>query len=137
MNSRSYFSNLMTTGFNYEFDDTQPHDEPTVQKDGPAVGNEKKRSRNFNVDEEKLLVSVWKNVIDPIHGTDQPLGTYWARIHKYFHANKKFESDRSQGSLMNCWSRIQHDVNVFCGCISKIEARNQSGCSIDDKVCQH
>jgi hypothetical protein len=39
--------------------------------------------------------------IDPIHETDQALGTYWAKIHKYFHANKKFESDRSQGSLMN------------------------------------
>jgi hypothetical protein len=75
--------------------------------------------------------------IDPIHETDQALGTYWARILKYFHVNSKFESDRSQGSLMNCWSRMQHDVNVFCGCISKIEARNQSGCSIADKVCQH
>jgi hypothetical protein len=72
--------------------------------------------------------------IDPIHGTDQALSTYWAIIHKYFHVNKKFESDRFQKSLMNCWSGIQHDVNVFCGCASKIESRNQSGCSIDDKV---
>jgi hypothetical protein len=38
---------------------------------------------------------------------------------------------------MNRWTGIQHDVNVFCGCIFKIEARNQSGCSIDDKVWQH
>jgi hypothetical protein len=73
MNSGSYFSNLMSTGFNYsmgcggddgqesqnafELDDTQPHDEPTIQKDGPAAGTEKKRSRNFSVDEDKLLVS--------------------------------------------------------------------------------
>ncbi|GJN24922.1 hypothetical protein PR202_gb12700 [Eleusine coracana subsp. coracana] len=35
---------------------------------------------------------------------------------------------------MNRWSGILHDVNAFCGCISKIEARNQSGCSIDDKI---
>jgi hypothetical protein len=55
--------------------------------------------------------------IDSIHEIDQELGTYWARIHKYFHANKNFESDRSQGSLMNRWSGIQYDVNVFCGCI--------------------
>jgi hypothetical protein len=54
----------------------------------------------------------------------------------YFHANKNFESERSQGSLMNRWSEIQHGVIMFCGCISKIEARNQSGCSIDDKVCE-
>jgi hypothetical protein len=38
--------------------------------------------------------------------------------------NKRFESDQSQGSLMNHWLRIQHDVNMFCGCISKMEARN-------------
>jgi hypothetical protein len=86
--------------------DTQPHDEPAIQKDGPTTGKEKKRSRNFSVDEDKLLVLGWLNMfIDPIHGTNQALGTYWARIIKYFHANKKFESDRSQGSLMNCWSR--------------------------------
>jgi hypothetical protein len=118
--------------------DTQSHDEAAIPKDGLTAGKEKKRSRNFSVDEDNLLVSGWLNVsTDPIHGTDQALGTYWARIHKYFHANKNFESDRSQGSLMNSWSAIQHDVNVFCGCISKTEARNQSGCSIDDKVCEH
>jgi hypothetical protein len=38
---------------------------------------------------------------------------------------------------MNPWSGIQLDVNVFCGCVSRIEARNESGGSIDDKVCQH
>jgi hypothetical protein len=49
----------------------------TVQKDGPAAGKEKKRSRNFSVDNDKLLVSGWLNVsIDPVHGTDQALGTY-------------------------------------------------------------
>ncbi|GJN29198.1 hypothetical protein PR202_gb17395 [Eleusine coracana subsp. coracana] len=35
---------------------------------------------------------------------------------------------------MNHWSGIQHDVNVFAGCLSKIEARNHSGCSVDDKI---
>jgi hypothetical protein len=35
---------------------------------------------------------------------------------------------------MNCWYGIQHDVNIFCGCLCKIGARNQSGCFIDDKV---
>jgi hypothetical protein len=37
---------------------------------------------------------------------------------------------------MNRWYVIQHDVNVFAGCVAKIKARNQSGCSIDGKVCQ-
>uniref|UniRef100_A0A0A9DFJ5 Uncharacterized protein n=1 Tax=Arundo donax TaxID=35708 RepID=A0A0A9DFJ5_ARUDO len=34
---------------------------------------------------------------------------------------------------MNCWSGIQHDVNIFAGCLSKIEARNHSGWFVDDK----
>jgi hypothetical protein len=37
---------------------------------------------------------------------------------------------------MNRWYGIQRDVNAFAGCVAKIEAENQSGCSIDDKVCQ-
>jgi hypothetical protein len=47
-----------------------------------------------------------------------------------------FDSDRSQVSVMNRWYDIQHDMNVFAGCVAKIEARNQSGCSIDDKISQ-
>lgn len=70
----------------------------------------------------------------PILGTDQSQGTYWTIIHDYFHANKTFESNRTGGSLMNCWSCIQHDVNVFCGCVSRTEARNHSGWSVDDKI---
>jgi hypothetical protein len=82
-------------------------------------------------------VSAWLNVsLDPIQGTDQSKSTYWSKIYQYFHRNKMFDSDRSQVSLMNCWYDIQHDVNVFCGCVSRIETRNQSGASIDDKVCQ-
>ncbi|RLM77913.1 glutathione S-transferase T3-like [Panicum miliaceum] len=72
--------------------------------------------------------------MDPIQGVEQSQTSYWARIHKYFHANKSFELDRTQGSLMNRWSGIQHDVNIFCGCVTRIEDRNQSGCSVDDKI---
>jgi hypothetical protein len=35
---------------------------------------------------------------------------------------------------MNHWSAIQHDVNIFCSCVTRIQDRNQSGCSVDDKV---
>jgi hypothetical protein len=47
------------------------------------------------------------------------------------------DSDCSQVSVMNHWYAIQHDVNVFDGCVAKIEARNQTGCSIDDKIYQY
>ena len=75
--------------------------------------------------------------MDAISGVDQSQGTYWRRIYEYFHGNKTFESTRTEVSLMNRWSGTQHDVNIFCGCLSRIEDRNQrhqSGSKVDDKV---
>ncbi|XP_015689098.2 uncharacterized protein LOC102708776 isoform X1 [Oryza brachyantha] len=128
-----YFTNLLVN-------DQESHDLPppshTSNDDVPrASKGSQKRTKNFRDDEDRLLVSAWLNIgMDPIQGSDQPLGAYWRRIHQYFHANKTFDSDRTQGPLMNRWGVIQHDVNLFCGCLSKIETRNQSGCSVDDKV---
>ena len=102
-----------------------------------ALGSVKgqKRSKNFTKDEDLMSVLAWLNVsLDPVHGADQPRSTYWKRIYDYFHSNKTFASDRTQNSLMSRWYGILHDVNIFAGCVSKIEARNQSGLFIDDKV---
>jgi hypothetical protein len=88
MNSGTYFSNLMAYGFNYHvaYADEQPDvtrpleasDEPVAVEDANVVAKEKRRTKNFNVDEDKLLVSAWLNVSqDPIQGTDQskaPIG---------------------------------------------------------------
>jgi hypothetical protein len=159
MHSRAYFSNLIssecTLPGNYSVgqsenmempveegvgqpDDTIASNELPTQDDLHDAAKEKKRSKNFNIDEDKLQVSAWLNVSqDPIQGVNQAHNTYWGRIHQYFHAKKFFDSDRSQVSLMNRWCDIQHDVNVFCGCLSRIEARNQSDASVDDKVYQH
>jgi len=38
--------------------------------------------------------------MDPTLGVDQSKGAYWRRRHEYFHGNKKFESNRTYGSLM-------------------------------------
>uniref|UniRef100_J3LER8 No apical meristem-associated C-terminal domain-containing protein n=1 Tax=Oryza brachyantha TaxID=4533 RepID=J3LER8_ORYBR len=128
-----YFTNLLVN-------DQESHDLPppshTSNDDVPrASKGSQKRTKNFRDDEDRLLVSAWLNIgMDPIQGSDQPLGAYWRRIHQYFHANKTFDSDRTQGPLMNRWGVIQHDVNLFCGCLSKIETRNQSGWSVDDKA---
>ncbi|TVU12172.1 hypothetical protein EJB05_45804 [Eragrostis curvula] len=156
--SSSYFTNLMSNGIPdpevYAADQTDvlplhgpagPPDDLPPPNEGAGQGHAQgvakgpqKRTKNFSVDEDLLLVSAWLNVsLDPIQGVDQSRSTYWKRIHDYFHANKTFDSDRTQGSLMNRWSGIQHDVNVFAGCLSKIETRNQSGCSVDDKVWHH
>lgn len=66
-----------------------------------------KRSKNFSKDEDKVLVSAWLNTsMDPIQGNEQAHGTYWERIHAYFHKHKTFVSDRNRSSLMHRWSDI-------------------------------
>jgi hypothetical protein len=148
MNSKSYFTNLMSNDCTYlgeyaatqsenmempryegvgQPDDTPTSDEPLAIEDFFAAAKEKRRTKKFSVDEDKLPVSAWLNVShDPIHGVDQSRNTYLRRIHPYFHANNFFDSDRSQVSLMNRWSGIQHDVNFFCECLSRIEARTRA-----------
>ena len=137
MDSGGYFTGLMINGFGLpgQFEN-QPAQEVVAQDEVEAIGKGiPKRTKNFTIDEDEQLVKSWLNVsLDPVKGVDQSRTTYWKRIHAHFHAHKDFSSDRSQGSLMNRWSGIQHDVNLFAGCLSKIEGRNQSGVTIDDKV---
>jgi hypothetical protein len=114
---------------------THPPHETATHEHAPVVVKDKRRSKYFSVDEDILLVLAWLNVtLDAIQGVDQSRNTYWNIIHDYFHANKKFDSDNSQGSLINCWCGIQHDFNIFADFLSKIEARNYNGWSVDDKV---
>jgi hypothetical protein len=110
MGSGSFFTDLLRT------------DGEDSQNPCPAAcKGSQRRTKNFADEEDTLLVSAWLNVgMDPIQGVDQPQSSFWARIHDYFHTNKTFESDRTQGSLMNRWSTIQHDVNVFCHCVTRI-----------------
>jgi hypothetical protein len=74
--------------------------------------------------------------MDPIQGVDQTHGTFWKRVHAYFHGNNNFtsESTRSESSLMNRWSGIQHDLNLFCSYLSMFERSQHSGWSVGDKV---
>lgn len=66
----------------------------------PSARPNQKRSKNFNEKEDKLLVSAWLNIsTDPVLGTNQNRGTFWSRVHEYYHSNKEFESDRSESSL--------------------------------------
>jgi len=128
MGSRSHID-IILNGYEESQDDPLTNQAPATAKSSQG------RTKNFSSKEDILLVLAWLNVgMDAISGVDQSQGTYWRRIHEYFHANKSFESTRTEVSLINRWSTIQHDVNTFCGCVTRIEDRNQSGCSVDDKV---
>ncbi|CAN6203723.1 unnamed protein product [Urochloa humidicola] len=134
MSSGSYFTNLLGADVE-ESQNLSPTTDPPTDHGPAAARVSQGRTKNFKDEEDRLLVSAWLNVgMDPVQGVDQPQTSFWSRIYDYFHANKSFESDRTQGSLMNRWSTIQHDVNIFCSCVTRIQHRNQSGCSVDDKI---
>ena len=129
-----YYTDLLVNGVEQSQPVTPPSD-PSPPNARATAKNSQGRSKNFRDEEDILLVSGWLNVsMDPIQGVDQTQGSFWKRIHAYFHQQKMFESNRSEGSLMNRWSGIQHHVNLFCGYMSKIELRNHSGWTVDDKV---
>ncbi|XP_025815652.1 glutathione S-transferase T3-like [Panicum hallii] len=134
MSSGSYFTHLLGVDVE-ESQDLSPTTHTPPDHGLAASKGSQGRTKNFKDEEDRLLVSAWLNVgMDPIQGVAQPQSSFWSRIHDYYHANKSFQLDRTQGSLMHRWSAIQHDVNIFCSCVIKIQNRNQSGCSVDDKI---
>jgi len=95
-----------------------------------------KRTKNFDPKEDLIVCSAWLNVSkDPINGANQSRGTFWKRVHAYFEKNKKTTAVRTESSLMHRWLTIQYQVNKFCACHESIERRNESGKTIQDKVC--
>uniref|UniRef100_J3MC09 No apical meristem-associated C-terminal domain-containing protein n=1 Tax=Oryza brachyantha TaxID=4533 RepID=J3MC09_ORYBR len=114
---------------------SQPEDEQPPAVDCTSVKPKQKRSKNFSDEEDELLVSAWLNVsLDPVSGSDQPKSTYWNRIYDYYHSNKTFISERNENSLMHRWSTIQEAVNKYCGYVSKIQERNESGVRLDQEM---
>ncbi|KAL6596621.1 hypothetical protein ACP70R_047264 [Stipagrostis hirtigluma subsp. patula] len=113
MGSGSYFTDLLGSEVQ-ESQDLLPTIGTPIDQGQAAAKGSQGRTKNFRDEEDRLLVSAWLNVgMDPVQGVDQSQTTYWARIYEYFHS-KSFESDRTQGSLN----------------------RNQSGCSIGNKIAQ-
>jgi len=95
-----------------------------------------KRTKNFDPKEDVVIVSAWLNVSkDPVHEDNQSRASFWSWIHAYFEKHKKTEAFRMESSIMHRWMTILVQVNKFCACYETIERRNQSGATIQDKVC--
>ena len=95
-----------------------------------------KRTKKFDPKEDEVVVSVWLNISkDPMHGANQSRASFWSRIHAYYEKNKKTEAYITESSIMHRWMTILVQVNKFCACYEAIERRNQSGATIQDKVC--
>ncbi|KAJ1259966.1 hypothetical protein BS78_10G196000 [Paspalum vaginatum] len=84
-----------------------------------------KSSKNLSEKEDLLIVSAWLYIsMDLVYGTNQTRGTFWKRVHDFYHKYKDFESGRTQSSIS---AMAAENVNKFCGCLARIEDRRQSG----------
>ena len=134
-------NNLSMTDFGILPPEQQSPSEQFPTEQLPAVDNtplarpNQKRSKKFNEKEDALLVSAWLNIsTDPVQETNQTRGTFWMRVYDYYRSNKELTSNRSQSSLLHGWKAILENVNNFCGCVTQIELRNQSGVTYQVKV---
>ena len=94
-----------------------------------------KRGVNFSVDEDLLLVTAWLNIgMDAVHGTDQKVETFWKKIWEFFCANNTYGTIRSSTSLSSRWGNINRETSRFARFMAKVEARDKSGTTNEDKV---
>ena len=97
--------------------------------------NPTERGGNFSVDEDNLLISAWLNIsMDVVQGTDQKLEKLWEKIWQYFCENNTYGITRSASSLQSWWGNINRETGRFAGFMAKIEAKNRSGATDEDKV---
>ena len=145
-----FFSNLLDqngvgSSADLEWDGTQfasPPEERMLGEEAvveveatPVLRGNKKRTRNFSVQEDNLLVAAWLEIsMDAVQGVDQPHAIYWERIHEYYHLHKEFDNDRNCNSLAHRWSIILEMVNKFYGWYGQVQRRSQSGTTEQDKV---
>jgi hypothetical protein len=101
-----------------------------------GINKGSRRAKNFHWKEDEVVCAGWLHVSkDPINGANQARSTFWGRVHAFFEKHKTTEAVRSESSIMHRWLAIQLQVNKFCSCYDAIERRNQSGQTIQDKVC--
>ena len=86
------------------------------------------RTKNFSIEEDKLIVSAWLNMSkDAIIGNEQQGGAFWQRILQYLEFHGGNHEERSQSSIKSCWTDINAKCNKFVGFHSQIERLRQSG----------
>ena len=113
------------------YDDTIPSI-PTVlapvQNEVVQRLRKSQRTKNFSVEEDKLIVSAWLNTSkDAITGNEQQGGAFWQRILQYLKLHGGNHEERSQSSIKSRWIDINAKCSKFVGFYSQIERLRQSG----------
>ena len=101
----------------------------------PPSPTTRKRGKGWDLSEDEQLCKSWLAVSqDPVIGSDQKNQTFWKRVHEDFIMRHLSSEERTQQGLQSRWSHIQRQVNHFCACFAKVEARGESGKTFEDKV---
>ena len=99
-----------------------------VQKEVVPRLRKSQRTKNFSVEEDKLIVSVWLNTSkDAITGNEQQGGALWQKILQYFELHGGNQEECSQSSIKSRWTDINAKCSKFVGFYSQIERLRQSG----------
>ena len=86
------------------------------------------KTKNFSVEEDKLIVFAWLNTSkDAITGNEQQGGAFWQRIWQYLEFHEDNHGERSQPSIKSRWTDINAKCSKFVGFHSQIERLRQSG----------
>jgi hypothetical protein len=104
---------------------------------GSTKGKNCIKGKNWSSAEDEVLIQAWGNTsMDAVIGTDQNSNTYWGRIADYYKANKQPSWSERNANALNCrFTAISTSTSRFCGCIQQIINKNESGRTIDEKVC--
>lgn len=114
---------------------TNPTVLESVQSEADRRVKKSQRSKNFSVEEDKLIVSAWLNTSkDAITGNEQQGGAFWHRILKYVEHHRDNQEERSQASIKSRWTDINAKCSKFVGFYSQIERLRQSGHTEQDNV---
>ena len=100
---------------------------PVQNKVVPRLRKSQK-TKNFYVQEDKLIVSAWLNTSkDAITGNDQQDGAFWQRILQYLELHGGNHEERSQSSIKSRLTDINAKCSKSVGFHSQIERLRQSG----------
>ncbi|KAG6669378.1 hypothetical protein CIPAW_01G240000 [Carya illinoinensis] len=99
-----------------------------------SIGNRKSvRGANFNLEEDKLLVSAWLNCsLDIVQGTDQKHSQLWEKIYEYFQQFKETTNDRTIKSLIHRGMTEQDKFEK-----AKLMYQSLEKCSFQFEHCWH
>ena len=99
-----------------------------VQNEAVPRVRKSQRTKNFSIEEDKLIVSAWLNTSkDAITGNEQQGGAFWQRILQYLELHGGNQEERSQSSIKSRWTDINAKCGKFVGFYSQIERLRQSG----------